>query len=321
MPNRRAAPETVSRGSSTSSTESRPSRTAAPSTVLCASNHHTAAGVAAACRRRTSSLHSGAGARWGASDGLRPARGGGGSRPSEAPRCAPARRPLLEFPAESLEQGLARFYRGHIGSGRNESSGGVNLMADIRRLPVPVTGHLGLADAGCVPRHGQRLLLPPRGRARAGPREPRGAGQAGLPQLPGAEQCRRHALAVHEPYGVWGGLSEADTEEIIRGRTRRLRIRQTRCRPSAEPSRLRHLRAYDGGPTRKGRPAVRRAGAWGQCPCPCPWPPAGAGAGGSGLSTTALSVVSTIRAIDAALTTAERVTLTGSTTPSASRSP
>jgi hypothetical protein len=39
------------------------------------------------------------------------------------------------------------------------------------------------------------------------------------------------------------------------------------------------------------------------------------------LSTTALSVVSTIRAIDAAFTTAERVTFTGSTTPSANRSP
>jgi WhiB family transcriptional regulator, redox-sensing transcriptional regulator len=38
------------------------------------------------------------------------------------------------------------------------------------------------------------------------------------------EQCRQHALAVHEPYGVWGGLSEAEREEIIRGRTRRLRV-------------------------------------------------------------------------------------------------
>jgi WhiB family redox-sensing transcriptional regulator len=38
------------------------------------------------------------------------------------------------------------------------------------------------------------------------------------------EQCRRHALAVHEPYGVWGGLSEAERDEIIRGRTRRLRV-------------------------------------------------------------------------------------------------
>ncbi|MDQ0377478.1 WhiB family redox-sensing transcriptional regulator [Amycolatopsis thermophila] len=28
--------------------------------------------------------------------------------------------------------------------------------------------------------------------------------------------CREHALAVHEPYGIWGGLSEAERETIIR---------------------------------------------------------------------------------------------------------
>jgi WhiB family redox-sensing transcriptional regulator len=26
--------------------------------------------------------------------------------------------------------------------------------------------------------------------------------------------CRAHALRVREPYGVWGGLSEDDREEI-----------------------------------------------------------------------------------------------------------
>ena len=41
----------------------------------------------------------------------------------------------------------------------------------------------------------------------------------------------------------------------------------------------------------------------------------------AGLSTIAVSVVRIIRATDAALSTAERVTLTGSTMPSATRSP
>lgn len=27
--------------------------------------------------------------------------------------------------------------------------------------------------------------------------------------------CRTHALAVHEPYGIWGGLSEDDRLAII----------------------------------------------------------------------------------------------------------
>ncbi len=57
------------------------------------------------------------------------------------------------------------------------------------------------------------------------------------------EQCRRHALAVHEPYGVWGGLSEAERDEIIRGRTRRLRVTGRRC--TALPDRAGADRAVD----------------------------------------------------------------------------
>ncbi|HEX2806829.1 MAG TPA: WhiB family transcriptional regulator, partial [Kineosporiaceae bacterium] len=29
-----------------------------------------------------------------------------------------------------------------------------------------------------------------------------------------AEACRRHALSVREPYGVWGGTTESQREEI-----------------------------------------------------------------------------------------------------------
>ena len=31
-------------------------------------------------------------------------------------------------------------------------------------------------------------------------------------------QCAQHALAVKEPYGVWGGLTEDDREAIYAGR-------------------------------------------------------------------------------------------------------
>ena len=34
-------------------------------------------------------------------------------------------------------------------------------------------------------------------------------------ECPVRERCRRHALAVREPYGIWGGLSEKEREEII----------------------------------------------------------------------------------------------------------
>jgi WhiB family redox-sensing transcriptional regulator len=40
-------------------------------------------------------------------------------------------------------------------------------------------------------------------------------------------RCRAHALAVHEPYGVWGGLSESERVEIVRAQDRTLRVLMT----------------------------------------------------------------------------------------------
>jgi WhiB family redox-sensing transcriptional regulator len=60
-----------------------------------------------------------------------------------------------------------------------------------------------------------------RGPARAH-REARAKGVCrGCPVL---EQCRLHALSAQEPYGVWGGLSESERDQIIRGHDRTLRM-------------------------------------------------------------------------------------------------
>lgn len=32
---------------------------------------------------------------------------------------------------------------------------------------------------------------------------------------PAIMECRAHALRVHEPYGIWGGLSEDEREEVL----------------------------------------------------------------------------------------------------------
>lgn len=37
-------------------------------------------------------------------------------------------------------------------------------------------------------------------------------------QCPVMEPCRAHALAVPEPYGVWGGLTEDERLAILEGR-------------------------------------------------------------------------------------------------------
>ncbi len=38
-------------------------------------------------------------------------------------------------------------------------------------------------------------------------------------RCPVRAQCAAHALAVREPYGVWGGLTEDEREELM-GRAR-----------------------------------------------------------------------------------------------------
>lgn len=38
---------------------------------------------------------------------------------------------------------------------------------------------------------------------------------------PVLEQCRKHALEVQEPYGVWGGMTESERSEILKGKRRR----------------------------------------------------------------------------------------------------
>ena len=76
-------------------------------------------------------------------------------------------------------------------------------------------GRLALANAGSVPRRRHvGVLLPDgeRGRARAD-REQRA--KELCRRCPVIAQCRAHALAVGEPFGVWGGLSESDRERLL----------------------------------------------------------------------------------------------------------
>ena len=35
-------------------------------------------------------------------------------------------------------------------------------------------------------------------------------------QCPVLRECREHALAVHEPYGAWGGMTEDERDEVHR---------------------------------------------------------------------------------------------------------
>jgi WhiB family redox-sensing transcriptional regulator len=44
------------------------------------------------------------------------------------------------------------------------------------------------------------------------------AAKAVCARCPVIRQCAEHALRVREPYGIWGGLSESDRDDILAGR-------------------------------------------------------------------------------------------------------
>jgi WhiB family transcriptional regulator, redox-sensing transcriptional regulator len=90
-------------------------------------------------------------------------------------------------------------------------------MADIRRLPGTSTDVWDWQLAGSCRRLDTALFFHPdgeRGPARA--RRERSA-KAICRECPVRAQCAAHALKVREPYGVWGGLTEAERTRLIAG--------------------------------------------------------------------------------------------------------
>jgi len=116
-------------------------------------------------------------------------------------------------------------------------------VANTRRLPVPVVEVWDWQLQGACRGMDSAVFFHPegeRGQARAD-REQQ-AKQVCL-NCPVLQQCRRHALLVREPYGVWGGLSESEREHMARSRDRTLRTPSTctdrphRTRPATDGSR------------------------------------------------------------------------------------
>ena len=87
-------------------------------------------------------------------------------------------------------------------------------MAELSRLPVAVTEVWEWQLDGACREADPRLFFHPEGE-RGPARRKRAQGAvavcAGCPVI---QECREHALSVREPYGVWGGLTEEDREEI-----------------------------------------------------------------------------------------------------------
>lgn len=87
-------------------------------------------------------------------------------------------------------------------------------MTATMRLPKPVTETWEWQlDAACRDLNTAAFFHPEneRGGARADREE---KAKAICRECPVIASCREHALAVGEPYGVWGGLGERERQEI-----------------------------------------------------------------------------------------------------------
>jgi WhiB family transcriptional regulator, redox-sensing transcriptional regulator len=88
-------------------------------------------------------------------------------------------------------------------------------MAEISRLPRPVASEWEWQYQGACQELPTEMFFHPDGER--GPRRANreAAAKAVCATCPVIAACRKHALAVQEPYGIWGGLSEDDRLVII----------------------------------------------------------------------------------------------------------
>ena len=100
-----------------------------------------------------------------------------------------------------LEQPTARLY--------------IPPMSEMTRLPKPVAQNWEWQYEGACRSLPTEMFFHPDGER--GPRRKARevAAKAVCASCPVIAQCRAHALAVQEPYGIWGGLTEEERLEII----------------------------------------------------------------------------------------------------------
>jgi WhiB family redox-sensing transcriptional regulator len=88
-------------------------------------------------------------------------------------------------------------------------------MANVRRLPGPIADVWEWQMEGlCRGRDSAQFFHPDGERGSSRSRRERQAKQLCV-ACPVRAQCAAHALATHEPYGVWGGFTEAERLRLL----------------------------------------------------------------------------------------------------------
>lgn len=95
-----------------------------------------------------------------------------------------------------------------------------DVMADYSRLPGPTEDNWNWQEsAACRGLQTSVFFHPDYERGPARERRESQA-KAVCQSCPVLEQCRRHAMEVREPYGIWGGLSAEERKVALRSRRR-----------------------------------------------------------------------------------------------------
>ncbi|MCI5825328.1 MAG: WhiB family transcriptional regulator [Arcanobacterium sp.] len=110
------------------------------------------------------------------------------------------------------------------------------MVAHVKNVQGALTDYWDWQAQGLCNKLDPEVFFHPEGE-RGGPRRRRiERAKAICAQCPVIAQCREYALDNHEPYGVWGGLSEEERADILRARTFRVTPHgRVTARPAVTP--------------------------------------------------------------------------------------
>ncbi|HTY70798.1 MAG TPA: WhiB family transcriptional regulator [Actinomycetes bacterium] len=92
-------------------------------------------------------------------------------------------------------------------------------MADLSRLPGPNADLWDWQLRGACREVEPSVFFHPEGERGPARLARDRAAKAVCARCPVIDACRTHALAVREPYGVWGGMTEDERERLLSRRT------------------------------------------------------------------------------------------------------
>ncbi len=90
-------------------------------------------------------------------------------------------------------------------------------MAQFAQLPGPSADQWNWQLDGACRSLGPETFFHPEGERGHARRARAAAAKRVCLACPVLAQCRRHALRVREPYGIWGGLTEEEREAVYAG--------------------------------------------------------------------------------------------------------